>query len=570
MRSRKNQIGLRSYPADKGSGLSGEKRQRSLAFDDSTASQQTHRRTSHHDSHLDSHHDSHQYEHHRTQIEVTHEQKLWLACSFPNIALDAIVGLKTDARYTKYLYQPTVVYDATDRHGIILALNQHAETQGIHTRMSLGVALSICNPLNALAQDIDAEALHLKLLASRASKISSAVSIRQHSLIMEIGGSIKLFGGFDALIQQARQRIGNGASTMFVGCAPTPAAAVLLSRYDDGIFVLTHDKLRPTISLLPIGSLWLDAKLELRLKGMGIEQIGDLLRLPRDGLARRATPRLLLKLDKILGHEPDLPIPYNHPSRFKQTRDSEHRIDGLSEILVNAKILLDDLTRALTRSDASINELQWIFYYEDSDPTTVLIELSESSRDNLFLYELTASRLEQTTLLDSVVSICLCSSEYIENRPTALSLFPETQEIELDNTLIDRLRARLGNHAVQGLELFEEHRPEYAAHGVSLGNKEATSSALQIDNSGGMMLPLPLRPLWLLTTPRKLPVIDGQPVLDGPLRIAANQERIESGWWETHSVRRDYYVAVDITHLRVWIYRDLRSPNDWYLHGIFG
>jgi protein ImuB len=67
--------------------------------------------------------------------------------------------------------------------------------------------------------------------------------------------------------------------------------------------------------------------------------------------------------------------------------------------------------------------------------------------------------------------------------------------------------------------------------------------------------------LWLLEAPR--PVQTGQ----GLLQQLGCRERICSGWWDDHPVRRDYYQ--DTTSVtKTWIFRDLNSGR-WHLHGIF-
>jgi protein ImuB len=45
-------------------------------------------------------------------------------------------------------------------------------------------------------------------------------------------------------------------------------------------------------------------------------------------------------------------------------------------------------------------------------------------------------------------------------------------------------------------------------------------------------------------------------------------ERIETGWWEGPTVRRDYYRAETDSGNLWWIYRDLRT-GEWFLHGRF-
>ena len=83
-----------------------------------------------------------------------------------------------------------------------------------------------------------------------------------------------------------------------------------------------------------------------------------------------------------------------------------------------------------------------------------------------------------------------------------------------------------------------------------------------------MALPDAPRPVWLLSEPQPLAsVMESRPwvLRDGP-------ERIESGWWDGHDVRRDYYVAETPRGERAWIYRDHRRGTDdgeWWLHGWF-
>ena len=46
-------------------------------------------------------------------------------------------------------------------------------------------------------------------------------------------------------------------------------------------------------------------------------------------------------------------------------------------------------------------------------------------------------------------------------------------------------------------------------------------------------------------------------------------ERIESGWWSGDDVCRDYYIAVDGKGSQLWVFKDLKSQDRWFLHGLF-
>jgi protein ImuB len=138
------------------------------------------------------------------------------------------------------------------------------------------------------------------------------------------------------------------------------------------------------------------------------------------------------------------------------------------------------------------------------------------------------------------------------------------RELQADSGLsglLERLCARLGRHAVQGLALVDEYRPERAWRPVSdplNTNRRASRQTLR------------RRPVWILPVPRRLQQAAGQPVHRGALCLESGPERIETGWWDGDDIRRDYYVARDRRGVCLWIYRDLRSAADWYLHGIFG
>jgi protein ImuB len=76
--------------------------------------------------------------------------------------------------------------------------------------------------------------------------------------------------------------------------------------------------------------------------------------------------------------------------------------------------------------------------------------------------------------------------------------------------------------------------------------------------------------LWLLQAPQQLDEVDGVPRRRGALRFCGDPERIETGWWDGSDVGRDYYTALDIHGVQLWIFRERAQPHRWFLHGVFG
>ena len=84
-------------------------------------------------------------------------------------------------------------------------------------------------------------------------------------------------------------------------------------------------------------------------------------------------------------------------------------------------------------------------------------------------------------------------------------------------------------------------------------------------------------PSWLLATPQRLVVQQGQPQYQGALKLLAGPQRLEAGWLEEGPDRalRDYFVARSSSAGLLWVYRErLAGPGGlssahWYLHGLF-
>jgi protein ImuB len=130
---------------------------------------------------------------------------------------------------------------------------------------------------------------------------------------------------------------------------------------------------------------------------------------------------------------------------------------------------------------------------------------------------------------------------------------------------LERLRARLGQEAVQVLTQRADYRPECATQALAIDEKLTAFSLSTATIKGA-------RPLWLLPQPQALGEVAGRPCWHGSLSLLSGAERLESGWWDegenqaTGDVRRDYFVARNPLGQWVWIFRDAQA---WYLHGLF-
>ena len=169
-------------------------------------------------------------------------------------------------------------------------------------------------------------------------------------------------------------------------------------------------------------------------------------------------------------------------------------------------------------------------------------------------------------------SLELRSGELLSRAPVHESLWQpgerggggESGTLPQSLEFIERLRLRLGELAVHGLICQDSHCPEGASRPLS-----PTDPAFRRVRSAAQV-PGPARPLWLLEEPQLLREQEGWPQLQGPLRLRHGPERIESQWWASQGIARDYYHATDVHGIAVWVFRERQPPHRWFLHGLCG
>jgi len=284
------------------------------------------------------------------------------------------------------------------------------------------------------------------------------------------------------------------------------------------------------------------------LRGLGIRSVGDLIRLPRDGVTLRFGTAMLAELDRALGKIPEPRRFFVPPARFAARLELPAPVSQADGVLFAARRLLLQQEGFLAARHAGVRSFTLAMMHERAQPTLVAVGLAAPARDTAHFLALARERLHTIALAAPVEAIRIEAGE-LEPLPGATAaLFRDARAAGEDWTrLVERLAARLGGGAVHGLAVHSEHRPELAWRATAPGAK--TPAAIE---------PPGPRPLWLLETPRRLG--------EGEFALLAGPERIESGWWDGNEARRDYYIARSGDGSLAWIYR---AADGWYQHGIF-
>jgi protein ImuB len=453
-----------------------------------------------------------------------------------------------------------VITTGQGREQTVLACNACAARQGIHPGMRLSAARAQVQQVRARARNGQAEREALERLAGWAGQFTSLVSeAPPQALLLEVGGSRTLFGGLDRLVQVIRQGVQVLGYTARLAVAPTPLGALWLARGAVERRVAALPDLAGELHSLPLDCLDLTPAQRVLLHDMGIGCLGECLRLPRDGLARRLGPGFVSAIDRALGRLPDPRPAYVAPPVFNHGLLLPAAVNETQGLLFALHQLLRELCGFLSARALGVKTLRLELRHVRRVATRLILDLVVPTRDAGHLLGLLRERLERLSLAQPVEEIALISEALSPLASISPDLFARARACrEARAALVERLQARLGKQAVHLLEPVAEHRPERAWRYLA-----------PCETPGSSVNGMRGRPLWLLPEPVALAVHEGRPCLDSVLALEPGRERIESGWWDGRDIARDYYVAYDRKGARLWIYRELTGARRWLLHGIF-
>jgi len=373
----------------------------------------------------------------------------------------------------------------------------------------------------------------LESLAAWACQFTPRVSLEPpRALLAEVQGSLRYLGGEEGFLAKLRAGLAELGCEASVAVAATPRAALWLAR---GRGEALKDLPLEVASGDPL------------LKTFGLRTIGELLELPREGLAKRCGQALLDDLDRALGVLPEPREFFAPPPSFSSTLELPGAVDHAEGVLFAARRLLTQLAGLLTARQAGVRRLT-VKLLHAKKYIELQIDFASPTRDTQRFARLLHEKLLTLSLLQPVEAIGLEAADFAPLHESTSGMFGDAHADEEDwAQLRERLQSRLGAAAVHGLATQPDHRPEFAWRRVEPGEWDPRE----------FTQPGP-RPLWLLETPRRLAQMD--------FELLAGPERIECGWWDGDEARRDYFIARAEGASLVWIYRE----NDgWFVHGIF-
>ena len=484
--------------------------------------------------------------------QASNKQPLWLAVCLPNLAFE--ISRKP------VLDTPSVVVEPQHSQLTVVAANASARAAGIETGSKLSTAFALAASLQAFERSPRVERASLESLAGWAQALTSLVNIEPpDGMLLEVSGSLRLFRSLEAIKARLGDELTRRSFTFRLCVAPTATAALWLARAA-GADVLSSHELTGQLSALPlVVTRWPQSVQEL-LRELGVRTVGECVRLPRDGFARRVGVAYLHELDRAFGRRVDVRVGFNRPVSFRSKIELLEESTDRAIFLEAIEQMLDELGADLRMKQAQIRTLKIGFEHLHRAPTMEKFDLVEPTHDKEQLLHLIRDRLERCQLPVPAIAVRIRTGFLVPLTIEAADLFERVPVGTLTRALLERLQERFGAAAVYAVRAVAEHRPEKAWTKLN-GEKARALSGERLEPQD--------RPLWLLQQPVPLDSAVARDHYRGSIELCSGPERIESGWWDEQDVARDYYTAVSSHGQRLWVFRDRRS-RVWHLHGLFG
>jgi protein ImuB len=469
-------------------------------------------------------------------------------------------------RHPDWQDDPVVVIDRDQPNGVIQWVNKYARRAQILPGMRYAQALSLKHNLKAgtiTDEELDDS---VETIARRLLDYTPAVEAAtgQPGIFwLGASGLDRLFRSFERWAEAVAEELldkDGFYTTVIVGFTRFGTWAVARAKRG-GLLVLTEaDEERRLVRRVPLEALHVDPqfgnKFRDQLQKLGVERVGEFLKLPPDGVHRRFGKEALLLYRRARG---DLKMPL---TPFQPDDDPEEHLELGAPETVSTKLVfwikryLHPLLSELERRQDKLDRLEVVFIYERAGFGVERFDVRPAAptTDEQQIVDLLRLRLEALDLKAGVVEVEL-SAHTTRAETKQIRMFVGDQKRNLDaaNRALARLRAEFGDEAVVRAQLKDGHLPE-ASFGWEPIERLELAHPEEVE----------FRPLIRRIRRRPEPVSHSRLEIDEGLELVGPFV-ISGGWW-AGGVHRDYHFAQGADGEIVWVYWDDRRKR-WYRHG---
>jgi protein ImuB len=376
-----------------------------------------------------------------------------------------------------------------------------------------------------------------------------------------------------AVAQRLRERATSNWECVGAGVARSPIVAQLAARSarTDLPQCIGEDAEQSFLAPLPLAELALPESLRLLLQGVGIETCGQLASLDREAVEVRFGSDLLVYWQRSRAQDDRFlftTIPPEQPHAALDFIDYE--VTDPERLIFSVNSLLGGLCEELRQRGQHARSLNLKLKLADGQSWERVLRPARATGSRTVWLRLARALLERITVSAAVTGIVLVVAGTEAARAVQGDLFDAGFATA---SAVDAALARLSE--AQGDVLTDldatrhslvEQRSRWKATAMPAAERASVPGHLKNPGLTLQLLPEP-RQVLVETVRRRdhqVPVRfrDGQ---WQQLLTTAGPDRISGGRWD-EAYAREYFRAVTVAGVLVWLYRDARTDL-WYLHG---
>jgi protein ImuB len=473
-----------------------------------------------------------------------------LACvDVPSLPLQLLLRTRPDWRAG-----PAAVVEADRPQAPVLFLNAAAHRAGVRVGQRYAAALAFAADLQAapvpaavVDEGVDRIVARLRRYSPHIEPASGTPGV----FWLDASGLDRLYPRLDAWAEALRADLAADTIVARVAVATTRFGTYALARSAPRGIVICADAAaeRAAVRRVSLGRLDLGPDALSRLRVLGIETVGDFLRLPASGLAVRFGADVAAWHRRASGVDwsPLVPVPAVDPLDRQVHLDAPAR--DVDRLIFLIKRVLDAILSVVARRAHAIHEIQLTLVLDNRTIVRERVRPAAPSLDAVSILSLVRLRLEALSLPAGVVTMRVGAGTSATDPQSGPLLPSGLRDAERARRALARVRAELGEARVVVARLEDAHVPARQFTWGPCTHVPATASPRVVG----------ARSLVRRFFPTAVPITRAEAA-----RIVRRigPYDVSSHWWE-HAVHRRYGFARTDDDDLWWIYTDGRAAYGW-------
>lgn len=433
-----------------------------------------------------------------------------------------------------------VIYQASQNR--LLQVSPAAAREGVQPGMGMAQAAALCPALTIMDYCEARQLRHLRSLAHRLYALAADIVLQPPGgLAIRLDPLIRYYGGLDVVWQTLSNEMQAAGVSFHFGTAWGVEAAQVLAESGADSLLTEPASIKQALARCPLSATRLTDKQQHALQRVGVRSLAQVLAMPVSELGQRFDNTLIEYLCALRA-EAFPRVQYFHPDEhFHSVAEPSYEISHAQHLEPLLSSLTDECLMFARLRNQRTRTLAFTLHFREQPPQPMLIQAA-SALSRLSLWQsLITLKLEQLELDAPVVKVSLAVTELEAVEEQTDDFFAHRVHVFAQKHLLSRLQTRLGSAAIAYPASGQDYRPE----------KLSVSHPRPAAHSHPQTLPA-----VCFTQPR--PLNESPHIEYGPVRI-------QTGWWDGHPVKRDYFIGRTQDGRRLQLFRD--DQQQWFVQG---